>query len=140
MRRLSLGLLLCACSSSSAGDAASLGDAGDGGNDGGNPACTFSVQGVPNGIVFGRGVVDSSETETVVIWNTSNCPLTMSPLIPQGPSASYFSVAIVGAIPPNGKVTFAITYWPPAPTYADVVAYLTFSFGPDASVVVELKG
>jgi hypothetical protein len=152
MGRVFLALLSgAACSSGSAGDLTPLGDAGDGGNDGGDLVCTFSMlPAYP--IDFGRVVVGSSETKMLIVTNTSDCPTTLSPLVPQGVSASFFSVARASAdftddyqytmpIPPNGKVTFAVTFRPPpSSSYADVEAYLTLNFTPGGYINVGLKG
>jgi hypothetical protein len=154
MRWVLLALLSCAaCLSGSAGDLTPLGDAGDGGSDGGNLGCTFSPFLPAYPIDFGRVVVGSSETKILVVTNTSDCPTILSPLVPQGVSASSFSVAIASAdftddyqytmpIPPNGKVTFAVTFTRPegSSPYAAEIAYLTLTLTPGGSIYVGLKG
>ena len=143
--------LLCGCSSGSTGNLTPSGDAGDGGNDGGNLACTFS--GLP-AYSPDFGVVDAgtSATRMFIVTNTLDCPTILSPLVPQGVSASLFSIAIASAdfttdyryttpIPPNGKVTFAVTFTQRegSSAYADEMAYLTLNFTPGGYINVGLK-
>jgi hypothetical protein len=151
------GSLLFACSTGSTGDLMPLGDAGDAGgvgSDGGNLGCIFSLLPPADSIDFGRVDPGSSETKPLIVTNTSSdCAVTMSPLVPQGISASFFSVAVASAdftadyqyttpIPPGGKVTFSVTFALPqwASPYADEIAYLTLTFTPGGYVNVGLKG
>ena len=103
---------------------------------------------------FGEVVVHSSVTRTLAIANTSSCPISLSPLMPQGPSASLFAVSIRGAgdpdayrysdpIPPQGTVTFQVSFSLTQPTVAATApysAYLTVNYAPAAFVDVQLSG
>jgi hypothetical protein len=141
-----------ACSVGSSGHLSPLADAGDGGTGGttGGECGTLSVNVDPLTMDFGRVVVHSTVTRTLVITNTSSCPITLQPLLLAGNSASLFTVTIPQGgpenwnygepIPPNGAVSFQVSFSPTQPSTADELAYVTVAYAAAAYLNVGLRG
>jgi hypothetical protein len=158
MRWALVGLLVLASAACSVGPSGHLtplpdaGDAGTGGTTGttGAECGTLSVNVDPLTMDFGRVIVDSTVTQTLVITNTSNCPIALQPLIPRGNSASLFTVTAPQGgpgnwsygepIPPNGAVTFQVSFSPTQPSSADETAYIIVAYALAAYINVGLKG
>jgi hypothetical protein len=106
---------------------------------------TCGLQVVPTTLDFGNVIAGTTETQTLTVTNSGNCPITLNPLVPMGPSASLFSVTAPGydyttPIPPGGVVSFAVSFAPTQPSSADENAYLVVASGADNYVNVGLKG
>jgi hypothetical protein len=108
----------------------------------------------PTNLDFGKVIIHSTEQLDMVVQNLSTGDITLSPLVPQGISASLFSVAVKSAdftpsgtaynygtpIPTMGTVHFTVTFAPTQQSYADEIAYLTLTYASDKYVNVGLKG
>jgi hypothetical protein len=103
----------------------------------------------PLTIDFGRVVVHSTVTQMLTITNTSICPITLSPLVPEGASASLFTVTVESGpenwdyttpIPPNGAVSLQVSFSPTQLSTTEETATLVVTYAPGMSVDVGLKG
>jgi hypothetical protein len=149
-----LAVFVGACSGAPAGQLVPDGGIDDGVSaDGG--ACgqlMLPNLGFSGGIEFKNVPAGTIATDTLTVTNPLSCPTTLSPIVPQGNSASLFAVAIGSAdftrnyqystpIPPGGTVSFEVSFLAPQPCgFADILAYLTLTFTPGGYINVGLKG
>jgi hypothetical protein len=144
-----LAVVTGACSVGSSGHLTPLPDGGSsgitGGTSGTSGGCSLSLKIDPLTMDFGRVIVHSTVTQTLVITNTSSCPIALSPLVPEGPSASLFTVTAgswnyTTPIPPNGAVSLQVTFSPTQPSSAEEIAQLVVDYAPGWYVDVQLSG
>jgi hypothetical protein len=103
----------------------------------------------PMSIDFGRVIVHSVESRPLTITNLSTGPITLSPIVLNGPSQALFSIAIDTAsssyqysdlVQPGETIHFEVSFSPNQPSPSDENAYLAVTYAGDKFATVGLTG